>query len=122
MADSEKVNLIPGAKNDGRQRAGPKIIHVSDIDQDSCDKQSDDSLAQGFNSSQMVKQQHRDSVASLGSQRHTVTKVKFSEIERTKSGGVQFKTTPYRWAIMFVFCSLFVNLCVAIVGFSSYIG
>ena len=42
-------------------------------------------------------------------------------MEMTKSGNIQFKTTPYRWVILMTFCGLFVNLTMAIVGLSGYV-
>ena len=58
---------------------------------------------------------------SRGSTRHTVTKVKFSNVEHTKSGNIKFETTPYRWVILLTYCGLIINLSMQTVGFSSYV-
>jgi len=60
-------------------------------------------------------------LVSKGSNRHKLSKVKFSEIEKTRSGRIQFKTTPYRWVILFGFCGLLLNLAMATVGLASYV-
>ena len=53
--------------------------------------------------------------------RHTLKAVDFKEIKHTKSGNIRFKTTPYRWLILLLFCGLILNLAMATVGFSSFV-
>jgi len=36
-------------------------------------------------------------------------KIEFKKIDKTMSGNIQFKTTPYRWVILLIFCGLIIN-------------
>ena len=61
------------------------------------------------------------SLASRGSSRHKLSAIEFSVIEQTPTGDILFKTTPYRWFMLFLFCLLIVNVLMAQVGFSAFV-
>ena len=55
----------------------------------------------------------KKSLASRGSSRHRLSAIEFSVLEQTKTGEIHFKTTPYRWVILALFCFLIVNVLMA---------
>lgn len=43
----------------------------------------------------------------------------FREIQQDECGEIVYKTTPYRWLILAVFCGILLNNCIAPVGFNA---
>jgi len=61
------------------------------------------------------------SLASRGSSRHKLSVVEYSVIEQSEAGDIKFKTSPYRWVILALFCGLIMNELLMQVGFSAFV-